>query len=434
MYIKRFIEDEILAYLDNYTKPICILGARQVGKSTVIKHCLKDTDSVYINLFDTPGADTIFSDISVSGIISRMEVVLERKISTGCIIVIDEIQSIPAAVAAIKSFNEDNNYKLVVLGSNFGSFILNKSKYSFPVGQYKKIQMYPLSYFEFAHAYGKSFLCDTLLTQLNKGQVDDVLHQKHLDLFDKYIAIGGMPEVVKGFLSGLSLDELEAIKSNLIDGYLMDFGKYEFAIENTKALNVIYKSIPQFLNKDNQKFIFTEINYEYKQLVNSFKWLDDNNYIIKVAQINNINMPLIAQVKQSSFKLFNNEVSLLIKQANYDPFTIIRQQDKVYYGFVMENYIATVLSKYSEIYTYRKSSTEIDFMYENNNRIYALEVKSGNNTKAKSLRAFKDKHPHAYAIKLSRNNLSLGDITTIPLYAIDILLASKMLDQLVKVQ
>ncbi len=353
IYIQRDIEQDIIFNINNYTKPICILGARQVGKSTVVKHCLQGFDYVYVNLFDTKDISTVFNeqdDISVDGIINRLELLLEREINTDTIIVIDEIQSYPSAVASLKSFKEDGRYKLIGLGSNFGSFLLNKSKYSFPVGQYIRLNMHPLSYFEFALALDKKFLCDKLISQLKRGEIDEALHNKHLELFDKYIAIGGMPEVVKHYILGDNIETLNNIKASLLEGYLMDFGKYEFAIENTKALNVIYKSIPMFLNKDNQKFIFSEINYEFKQLNNSFKWLSDNNYVIKVAQISNSNLPLMAQVKQSSFKLFSNESSLLVRQANYDPFKVIKQADKKYYGFVLKNYIASVLSKYNEIY------------------------------------------------------------------------------------
>ncbi|WOO89839.1 AAA family ATPase [Mollicutes bacterium LVI A0078] len=435
MYIQREIEKELIKLIENYQKPICILGARQVGKSTVVKHAVQNYDSVYINMFDTQGINEIFNednDISVDRIVSSLELVAMKAITTDTILIFDEIQSNPSALASLKSFKEDGRYKVIGLGSNLGSFLLTKSKYSFPVGQYTRLNMYPINFAEYLEATNNSFLKERLISQLRVGKIDELLHTKLLVLFDEYMAIGGMPEAVKSYLMNSSIEEVDQVKADLVDGYLADFGKYEYAIDNTKALNVIYRSIPLFLNKDNQKFIFSEVNYEYKQLTKSFKWLNDNNYAVLTPQINSLSKPLIANVKESSFKLFANETSLLIKQANYNPFTVIKEQDKIYYGFVMENYIATVLNKYNEVYTYRKAKTEVDFICEKDNRIYAYEVKSGTNTKSKSLNALMAKNEDLISIKLTRDNLRIDNVSIIPLYAIDIILNQKILDQLIE--
>lgn len=434
MYIQRQIENTIKEKLENYRKPLCILGARQVGKSTVVKYCLKDYKYVYINMFDTPGIREVFSehkDLSVSRIITELQILLGQEIDTDTIIAIDEIQSSPVGLASLKSFNEDGKYKVIALGSNLGSFLLHKTNYSFPVGQYSKINMYPISFTEFLNATQNNFFLQQLKSSLANGNISDILHKRMLEFFDIYMSIGGMPEVVKAYLQGEDSNQLELIKEELVNGYLNDFGKYEFAIENAKALNVIYRSIPRFLNKDNQKFIFSEINYEYKQLVNSFKWLNSNNYVHLVPQINSQSLPLIANAKDSQFKLFANETSLVMKQANYKPLTVLKERDKIYYGFVMENYIATVLNKYQTIYTYRKERTEIDFMYENDNQLYAFEVKSGGNTRSKSLNALKNSNPDVIAVKLSRNNLRIDSISNIPLYAIDYVLEEDKLLELI---
>lgn len=434
MYINRDIEGKITKAIENYTKPICILGARQVGKSTTVKYCLKGQDYIYVNMFDTHHINDVFNeltDLSVNRIISSLELILERNISVDTILVFDEIQSNPSALASLKSFNEDGRFKVIALGSNLGSFLLTKSKHSFPVGQYQRLNMYPLSYVEYLNATGNSFLCDSFCKGIRNGEINDILHFKLLDLFDQYMTIGGMPEAVKSFLIDPDITAVDNIKHELVEGYLSDFGKFEYAIDNVKALNAIYKSIPMFLNKDNQKFIFSEINYEYKQLTKVFKWLQDNNYIVLTPQINTINLPLVGNVKESAFKLFSSETSLLLNQANYDVRKIIREKDQIYYGFVMENYIATVLSKYNEIYTYRKAKTEIDFIYQSKGQVVAIEVKSGSNKKAKSLQTLKQNNPDVIAIKLTRDNLSIGTINTIPLYAIDYILQNQLLDMLV---
>lgn len=148
-------------------------------------------------------------------------------------------------------------------------------------------------------------------------------------------------------------------------------------------------------------------------------------------QINSINLPLIGNQKESSFRLFSNETSLLLAQANYEPNILIKEQDKQYFGFVMENYIATVLSKYQKIYTYRKKRTELDFLFENNGKLYIFEVKSGSNKKAKSIVSMKNKYNHSNAILLSRSELNIDtDIKYIPLYLylINILLEMNILD------
>ncbi len=433
MYITRDIEVSIKNSIENYSKPICLLGARQVGKSTTVKHCLQDYDYVYVNMFDTYGINTVFNenmDISVQRIVHSLELLVERKITNDTIIVLDEIQSNPSALASLKSFNEDGRYKIIALGSNFGSFLMQKSRYSFPVGQIYKLNMYPISFTEYLSATSNDFLLESFKDSIKAGKINEVLHDKLLMHFDKYISIGGMPEVVSTYISSEGVDDIEHIKGELVDGYLADFGKFEYAIDNTKALNIIYKSIPKFLNKDNQKFIFSEINYEFKQLKKSFKWLHDNNYVILVPQINSISLPLSGNEKESSFKLFGNETSLVLKQANYEPLKIIKEQDKVYYGFVMENYIATVMDKYQKIYTYRNRQTEIDFIYEMNSQVYAIEVKSGNNKRSKSLRILKERNEDVIAIKTSRANLYYGEVNSIPLYAIDYMLKHNLLNDL----
>lgn len=158
--------------------------------------------------------------------------------------------------------------------------------------------MYPISYTEYLSATGNEFLLESLIHGLEEGEINPLLHQKLLAQFDQYITIGGMPEVVLSYIESGIVTELNQVKQDLVEGYLADFGKFEYAIDNTKALNVIYKAIPQFLNKDNQKFIFSEVNYEYKQLNNAFKWLHDNNYVIITPQINTINLPLVGNVRE----------------------------------------------------------------------------------------------------------------------------------------
>lgn len=402
-----------------------------MGKSTTIKHGIQGYDYVYVNMFESYGINSVFNnvlDISVRRIVEGLELLLERRIDKNTIIVMDEIQANPSALASLKSFKEDGQYKVIALGSNFGSLLLKKSKYSFPVGQITKLNMYPISFTEYLTATGNDFLLDSFKKSFKKLDISEILHEKLLSHFDKYISIGGMPEVVSAYINGEDIDTINQVKGELVDGYLADFGKFEYAIDNTKALNVIYKSIPRFLNKNNQKFIFSEVKYEYKQLKESFKWLQDNNYVILTPQINSISLPLIGNIKESSFKLFANETSLVLKQANYEPLKVIKEQDKVYYGFVMENYIATVIDKYHEVYTYRNKQTEIDFMYEMNGRVYAIEVKSGNNKRAKSLASLKKNNPNVVAIKASRANLQFGDVNSIPLYALDYMLKEKLFD------
>ncbi|MFV0499330.1 MAG: AAA family ATPase, partial [Bacilli bacterium] len=211
MYITREIEIEIKKSIENYSKPICILGARQVGKSTTVKHCIQDYDFVYVNMFDTYGINEVFnenSDVSVKRIVEGLELLLERRITNDTIIVMDEIQSNPSALASLKSFKEDGQYKVIALGSNFGSFLLKKSKYSFPVGQITKLNMYPKSISEYLTATGNDFLLEALKTSIEKFDISELLHDKLLSNFDKYIAIGGIPEVVSDYIRGEYIDNI----------------------------------------------------------------------------------------------------------------------------------------------------------------------------------------------------------------------------------
>lgn len=160
MYISRNIENTIHEALNNYIKPIYILGARQIGKTTTVKYCLQETDHVCVNMFDTHNINDIWNenlDLSVDRIIGSLELLLSRNITQETVIIIDEIQSNAPALASLKSFKEDGRFKVIALGSNLGSFLLNKSRYSFPVGCITRIDMYPLSFQEFLIAKGEDF-------------------------------------------------------------------------------------------------------------------------------------------------------------------------------------------------------------------------------------------------------------------------------------
>lgn len=421
MYIKREIEQDILYNLSNYSQPICILGAPQIGKTTVVKNTLSEMDYVYISCTDVDNIAEIFNSGSVPQIINNLEVLFERIITKETIIVIDQIKVSDEVYKSLMYFKEDGNYKMILVATEIMSS--NDEEFYIP------LHMYPLSYIEFAIGIGKTFIFQKLIEELEFGYISDPLHNKHLEIFDLYMLIGGMPKVVKTYIENKDINELVNVKLSILDNYLADFTKDEL---RSKAISNTYNSIPYFLNKSNQKFMFSEISYEYKQLKTPIKRLEDNHYVIKVPQISTLNLPLNSNLKASSFKLFSSETSLVTSQAGYDLFKSIKYKDSVYYNLVLENYIATVLSKYYDIYTYKNAKTEIDFIYENNNNLYAYTVKVGNNPKAKSLMAFKDKHLNAYAIKLTRDNLKLGNISNIPLYAIDIILKTDSMDELMK--
>lgn len=422
MIFERKIEIEIKKILEvKEAKPILLIGARQIGKTTLVKKIGKNYgDYIYINLEKNKSINDLFNnDLNISMLIEEIEILVRQSINSKTLIILDEIQSNPRAITALKYFSEETKYKIIATGSNLGISLFS-SKSSFPVGKVSFLNMYQLDFEEFLKAVNESFLLNKMLEGLKKDSISEMLHNQLLKLFDLYIQLGGMPEVIHVYLTQ-GINEALKVSSDILSGYKIDLVKYSNP-KLASRLSIIYEHIDVMLQSDNQKFKFTKIDkVGYKNLENPLSWLFNSKMVIPVYKIENINLPLRSNIKDNNFKLLYNDVGLLLRQANYQLENLIKSQDKIYTGVVLENYIGTVLIKYyPTLFYYQKNTTEIDYIITEGENVIPIEVKSGNNTKAKSLSAYKQRYNPSMTIKVSRNNYQVVENNYfIPVYLLD---------------
>lgn len=418
---KREISEIIESKLENYDKPILLTGARQVGKTTLVKHIgEKQGKYIYINLEQNENASEIFmGNLIVDDIIISIGIELGINITADHLIIIDEIQSNPRAITSLKYFAEDGKYKVIATGSMLG-LVMFTSKSSYPVGKVDALNMYQLSFIEFLDATKNEILASYLRKYLFDGELPQSIHTKALEEFDKYIDLGGYPEVIEKYNSRNYVEAI-SISESILKAYKADVTKY--ADERlTSRIHKIYSEIDSMLAGDNQKFRLTKIdNSGYRNLEYPIHWLTNSNIAIITYQLDTPIKPLHAHIRDNQFKLFMNDTGLLMRQSNYR-IANIRDKEHIYYGIVIENYIAHVLRKYNDnTYYFQKNSNEIDFLLETVDVVIPIEVKSGTNTKAKSLRAYCDRYKPELALKISKMNYSKnGEVTNIPLYLADL--------------
>lgn len=420
MYIRRKIEDLVTEYIENYQKPIYISGARQVGKTTLINHICKDLDSIYINLFDEKKLNDIFdlnNNLDAKTILSKIEIIKSQTITPETILIIDEIQVNYIAFSALKTLNEAKLCKVICSGSNVGPTLFSGSRRAFPVGQFIQFDLAPLSYEEFLLATNNEFLLNRIISGLEDKELDEIIHEKALELFDTYLEVGGLPEVVVSYLEN---KDYKLIQSGLYSNYIDDFAKYASPTA-IRYLEVIYDSIPANLGKDNQSFISSSTGFQAAQLRDPLNWLSLSRMAIFCYRVTSVNNPITTGINYKKFKLFINDTGLLVNHINYSPRRHGKQQDNIYLGQVCENYIATVLAKHMRQVTYFNQKIEVDFVFHHYNKLVALEIKASTNTKSKALASFINKYAPDYAYKVSRRNLEFGTYNHIPLYAIDLI-------------
>lgn len=418
MNFERDIKNTLRNKIKAYRKPLLLLGARQVGKTTVAKELMNEFEkSVYINLELEPVISSFFNEsLNISAIIKKLELMLNVTIDENSLIIIDEIQSNPRAITSLKYFAEDGRYKVLATGSYLGVTMF-EAKSSYPVGKVEQLFMYPLSFREFLLANSENMLAEYIEAYEFDSPFLEVAHTRLLELFDVYTQFGGYPEVVAMYLT-TGITETQATLSQLIAAYQNDLSKYADQ-KLTSRLQKIYDNIPAMLASDNQKFRFTKVdNQGYKNLEYPIHWLTSSNLCNIVYRVESNVMPLSASIKDNSFKLLMNDTGLLMTNANYNPTNIINPQNKIYFGIIIEQYIGNVLAKYCpKLYYYHKNSTEIDYLIEHNMKVIPIEVKSGTNTMAKSLRVYNQKFNPDVMLKVTRENYKQKDnLVTIPVY------------------
>lgn len=424
----RKILEELNKWLQDYKKPLMLIGARQTGKTYILNEFCKNNFSnyFYFNLEKETEIANVFEEtLDPKRIIESIELIKNINIDlSDSIIFFDEIQVSERAITSLKYFCEsDEKYKILCAGSLLGVKI-NRFKSSFPVGKVNIKYLYPMDFEEFLMALNENKLIEEIKKHYESNEaLLDAIHNKALDLYKKYLCLGGMPSVINDFISkeyDIAHVYFE-IQDQIITSYLADMNKYTVNSEGIKN-SKIYHAIPRSLARENNifKFSIVEENARKNRYESSLDWLLASNMICKCNLADKNESPLKAYENQDKFKLYLNDVGLLRSLANIDIKEILLDKNEMYKGVLTENYVANELNiKYRELYFYLFEKYEIDFLVKIDGRILPVEVKSGKNTSSKSFKKYIEKYNPDYGIRISMKNFGFENkIKSVPLYAL----------------
>lgn len=409
-------------------KPLLLYGARQVGKTYLVKEFGEKNfkDVIYVN-FETNDiiGKMIDENITPEYIIKNLEIAFGKGIDKdNTLIFFDEIQKNTRALTSLKYFYEDApEYYVVGAGSLLGVHV-NKKEFSFPVGKVDFLTIYPLSFDEFLINTNNGLLVDKIRECFKSNQAMlDSLHKKALELYYDYLSIGGMPEVVKEFINTNSTINAIDYQKDIIESYKNDITKYSESSDVPKIITT-FDSIPVQLAKDNKKFQYKLVKKGGTSTIfgDSINWLVNAGIVSKCTKTK-IGVPLKMYEELDSFKLYMNDVGLLTNLSEF-PIYLIKNREAVnetMIGMLTENYVASSL-KYNSLnlnYWKNEYDSELDFILQSEKGlIIPLEVKSSNHTKSRSLNNYMKEFSPKYGIRLSSKNFGLkNNIKSVPLYA-----------------
>lgn len=409
-------------------KPLIIEGARQVGKTWIMKEFGKKSynKTVYINFDSNVQMAELFSiDLNVERITMGLELYAGHKINPAdTLIIFDEVQEVPKALSSLKYFYENApEYHIVCAGSLLGIALHEGT--SFPVGKVDFLKLYPLSFKEFLMAIGLERFAELL----DKKDYDMIksFKQTYIDALKQYYYVGGMPEVVASFAEEKDFNEARKIQKRILTAYEQDFSKHA-PKEIVPKIRMLWNSIPSQLAKENKKFIYGLIREgaRAKEYETAIMWLSDCGLVHKVSRINAPNIPLKAYEDLKAFKLFIVDVGLLGAMVGLNQRTLLNGNELFveFKGALTEQYVMQQLAVSQDLgiyyYTNERNTCEVDFIVDNGDYIIPLEVKAEINLKAKSLKTYREKFKPEISIRSSMADYSeeVG-LINLPLYAID---------------
>ncbi len=426
--LKRDVELKINNWLENDDRALLVYGVRQCGKTYIIRKCLENSkyDFVEFNLVNDREVLRILRDTSnLDELFLKLSLYSNKKMTPyKTVIFFDEIQEYKEILTKVKFFADYKKYKVVLSGSLLGVELNNIS--SAPVGYLNSIKMYPLSFKEFLQVFNVSEqIIDILKNAYDKRQaVDETIHKRMMSLFNLYLIIGGMPSAVAKYQESQNIDDIMSIHNEIIKTYKIDFTKYE---NDDKKLIIsnIYDLIPSEINDCNKRFNIADIDKKlrYERISDSFIWLYKSGVCLPTFNVTDIKSPLKINEKHSLMKVFMSDVGMLTTIYGKGCKLKLMSNDKdINKGAIYENVVAQELAcKDIDLYYYNnKKLGELDFLYEDNDGIVMIEVKSGKNYLRhcainKALSLYKDRI--SKAIVFSVDNLKQDDdVLYLPLY------------------
>ena len=419
----RTVYDELCAWKNkNNRKPLILSGARQVGKTWILKEFgnAEFDNLAYINCDKATEMQNAFTDFDTDRLIRFFSVVSNTSIQPGkTLIVLDEIQEVPIGLTALKYFCENaSQYHIVVAGSLLG-LELHKGT-GFPVGKVDEINMYPLSFKEFLIAMGK----DSIINLMDEHRWEELssLSRMLIELLRQYYYVGGMPEVVKNYVADQDILQVRKTQKQILADYRRDFSKHVPSSLLPKV-NMVWDSIPSQLAKENKKFIYGLLKKggRAKEFEDAIQWLINAGLVYKVNRVSKIESPLKFYEDISAFKLFTVDLGLLGAMVDVPAKEVLINDNMFieYKGAFTEQYVLQEIIEYGlQPYYYSKENSRlvIDLIVQTD-EVYPIEVKAEENLKSKSLKTAYDENPKLKAVRFSMCGYKEQDwMTNVPLY------------------
>lgn len=427
--MEREIVSELIKWKKSKNrKPLIVHGARQVGKTYIIKKFGKENyeNLIYVN-FETNQelSSQIAESIDAKYVINKLELFFGEKIlPEKTLIFFDEIQANERALTSLKYFCEDApEYHVIAAGSLLG-IAINRKNYSFPVGKVQMINMYPLSFKEFLVGIGRENLIEEIQRHFETNErMDKDIHELCLKLYRTYLIVGGMPEVVQTYLDEQKIISAIDVQAEILDSYERDMTKYA---DNSLSNRIIsaFDSIPVQLAKENQKFQYKVISRGGTSSIfgEAILWLKNSGIVNQVYKAT-AELPLEMHKDLATFKLYMSDVGLFVNKAKYPLYQVdlSNQPTMISMGPLTEHYVANELRTkgYEPYYWESDGKAELDFLIQKDVNIIPIEVKSSVHTKARSLDLYMKKYNPDYAIRISEKNFGFENgIKSVPLYAV----------------
>ena len=403
-------------------KPMVLRGARQVGKTWLMKEFgrLEYEGFVYLNFDEEDELKSIFEvNKNPHRILELLSMLSGEKIlPEKTLIIFDEIQECPDALNSLKYFKEKaNEYHIIAAGSLLGT-LLAKPK-SYPVGMVNLLDIYPLTFDEFLSATDEPLY--TYLMSVEKGQmIEDIFHNRLLDAYNNYLIIGGMPECVDSWVKYKDPAKINQIQKELIEVYENDFSKHNGKVNSGRIL-MVFRSIVSQLAKPNEKFVYTAIREgaRARDFEEAIEWLVSAGMLNRVYNVSKMEHPLSAFDRLDCFKLFVFDTGLLKHMAGIDNSAILLKSDYQFKGPLAENFVLQQLKGQFDVEPryYSDKNGEIDFVIQYGIDIIPVEAKAGEDKSAASFKRYLNDHSPKYAIRYSKRGYRKdGYITNIPLY------------------
>ncbi len=440
--MKRILYNNLLKWKsDNNRKPLLLQGARQVGKTYLVNEFGKNEYSVYIylNFEQEPKLKSLFNEsLSPEKIVENISLNIGKKIiSDNTLIFFDEIQIAPKVLTSLKYFYEQApEYHIIAAGSLLGVSIGKKS--SFPVGKVNFLSMYPMCFTEYLWAINETLLAEKLQSMKKIEALPDLLHEKLLKYLKMHLFLGGMPEVLQNYIDNKDIKSVREIQNEILEAYQRDFSKYSDESQAIKTSQIWY-SIPYQLAKENKKFKYGDVkkNSRASSYEETIEWLKNAGLINVVLNIKVPKLPVAGYADTSKFKIYLLDTGLLGAMLNLSSEIIVKPDElfSEYNDAFIENFVASELinSGIKNLYYWTsKSDAEVDFIFQKENEIFPLEVKSGLSKNKKSIRSYESKYRPKLVFRSSPRNFTQdNNFINIPLYSCFKLIDNNWLEPLI---